>query len=199
MPSSNYFLDSQRNNVNHLNYYFFTDAFTSEELIKIIEIGESLPKEKATTVGEDGKTREGEYRLSEISWLSDNPETEWIYKRIAEHAKIANETMWNFDIWGFQDLLQYTKYHGNGGHYDWHVDLGPGISNRKLSCVLQLSEPEEYDGGELQVNPGGNIFSVPKKMGNLVFFPSFLMHKVTPLKSGVRKSLVTWLCGANFR
>jgi len=107
--------------------------------------------------------------------------------------------MWNFDIWGYQDLLQYTKYYGNGGHYDWHADLGPGISNRKLSCVLQLSTPEEYEGGELQMNPGGDIMSVPKGLGTICFFPSFLLHRVTPLTSGTRKSLVTWLCGANLR
>jgi PKHD-type hydroxylase len=199
MSSSNYFLDNQRNNVNHLNYYYFTDAFTPEELVKIIEIGDKLPKQKATTVGSDQEDVESNYRLSEISWISDNPETEWIYKKISDYAKIANEAMWNFDIWGYQDSLQYTKYYGNGGHYDWHADLGPGISNRKLSCVLQLSTPEEYEGGELQMNPGGSIISVPRALGTLCFFPSFLLHRVTPLNSGTRKSLVTWLCGANLR
>jgi PKHD-type hydroxylase len=199
MSSSNYFLDSQRNNVNHLNYYYFTDVFTPEELVKIIEIGEKLPKQRGTTVGNDTEEVESTYRLSEISWVDENPETYWIYKRISEYAKIANEAMWNFDIWGYQDSLQYTKYYGNGGHYDWHADLGPGISNRKLSCVLQLSTPEEYDGGDLQMNPGGNIVSVPKGLGTLCFFPSFLLHRVTPLNSGTRKTLVTWLCGANLR
>jgi PKHD-type hydroxylase len=199
MSSSNYFLDSQRNNVNHLNYYYFTDVFTPEELVKIIEIGEKLPKQRGTTVGNDTEEVESTYRLSEISWVDENPETYWIYKRISEYAKIANEAMWNFDIWGYQDSLQYTKYYGNGGHYDWHADLGPGISNRKLSCVLQLSTPEEYDGGDLQMNPGGNIMSVPKGLGTLCFFPSFLLHRVTPLNSGTRKTLVTWLCGANLR
>jgi len=199
MSSSNYFLEGQRNNVNHLNYYYFTDVFTPEELVKIIEIGESLPKQKATTVGHDNEDAENTFRLSEISWISDNPETEWIYRKISNLAKIANKEMWNFDIWGYQDLLQYTKYYGNGGHYDWHADLGSGISNRKLSCVLQLSTPEEYEGGELQMNPGGDIMSVPKGLGTICFFPSFLLHRVTPLTSGTRKSLVTWLCGANLR
>ena len=170
-----------------------------EELVKIIEIGDKLPKQKATTVGSEDEDGENPFRLSEISWISDNPETEWIYRRISNYAKIANEAMWNFDIWGYQDLLQYTKYYGNGGHYDWHADLGPGISNRKLSCVLQLSTPEEYEGGELQMNPGGDIMSVPKGLGTICFFPSFLLHRVTPLTSGTRKSLVTWLCGANLR
>lgn len=199
MSVSNHFLPEQRNFVNHLNYYYFTDAFTPEEIVKIIQTGESLQQLKASTVGDDNKDIVSEYRKSEISWIEEGPQTEWIYQRIAHFAKIANKEMWNFDIWGYQDLLQYTKYYGNGGHYDWHADLGPGISNRKLSCVLQLSTPEEYEGGTLQMNPGGNILEVPKALGTLCFFPSFLLHRVTPLSSGVRKSLVTWLCGANFR
>jgi PKHD-type hydroxylase len=198
MSSQNYFLNNQRTDINHLNYYYFTNVFTSEELVKIVEIGEKTPKTNATTVGTEGDIV-SEYRLSEISWLNENDETSWLYLKLAEHAKIANEVMWNFDIWGFGDSLQYTRYYGNGGHYDWHADLGPGISNRKLSCVLQLSTPEEYEGGELQMNPGGNIISVPKGLGTLCFFPSFLLHRVTPLSSGVRLSLVTWFRGANLR
>lgn len=199
MSVANKFLQQQRNNVNHLNYYYFTNVFTAEELTKIIEIGEKYPKMSGTTVGNQNQEHVSDYRVSEISWLDENEETDWIHNRFAEHAMIANKEMWNFDIWGFGDSLQYTKYFGDGGHYDWHLDLGPGISNRKLSCVLQLSTPEEYEGGVLQLNPGGNIIEVPKILGTMVFFPSFLLHRVTPLTSGVRKSLVTWFCGANLR
>jgi len=199
MSVTNHFLPDERNNVNHMNYYYFTNAFTNEEINKIIEIGESLPQTKGTTVGSDNTEDVSDYRISEISWIDETEETRWIYEKIADYAKIANKEMWNFDIWNFQDPLQFTKYYGDGGHYDWHVDLGPGISNRKLSCVLQLSSPEEYEGGILQMNPGGNIIEVPKGLATICFFPSFMLHRVTPLTSGVRKSLVTWLCGANFR
>lgn len=199
MSVANKFLDQQRNNVNHLNYYYFTNAFTEEELKQIIDLGEKYPKQSGTTVGHDSAEGVSEYRISEIAWLDENEETAWIHEKFADYAMTANNAMWNFDIWGFGDGLQYTKYYGDGGHYDWHLDLGPGISNRKLSCVLQLSSPEEYEGGQLQINPGGNIIDVPKGLGTMVFFPSFLLHRVTPLTSGVRKSLVTWFCGANLR
>jgi PKHD-type hydroxylase len=199
MSSANKFLQQQRNNVNHLNYYYYTNALTPEELQKIIEIGEKYPKQPGTTVSTNQSEGVSEYRISEISWLPKNEETAWIHDKFSDYAIMANKEMWNFDIWGFGDNLQYTKYYGDGGHYDWHVDLGPGISNRKLSCVLQLSTPEEYEGGQLQINPGGNILEVPKGLGTMVFFPSFLLHRVTPLTSGVRKSMVTWFCGANLR
>lgn len=199
MASNNKFVSNQRNNVNHFNYYYFTNVFTNQEIEKIIEIGESQPKIKGTTVGEDVSQQVSEYRVSDISWLSNNTKTNWLFDRIADLAIKANTEMWNFDIWDFQDDLQYTSYYGNGGHYDWHADLGVGISNRKLSIVLQLSNADEYEGGELQMNTGGSIINVPKEKGLICFFPSFLLHRVTPLSSGLRRSLVTWLCGANLR
>ena len=88
MSSHNYFLNEQRNNVNHLNYYYFTDAFTPEELVKIIEIGEKTPKKNATTVGSEGDIV-SDYRLSEISWLNENDETSWLYLKLSEYAKNA--------------------------------------------------------------------------------------------------------------
>lgn len=198
MSLSRYFLNEQRTQMNHMNYYYFTDVFTKEELERIRIIGDNAPKQAATTVADEDEVI-SDYRKSEISWLDDNQETRWIYEKIADLCKIANKNMWNFDIWGYQDSFQYTVYYGDGGHYDWHVDMGPGISNRKISFVLQLSDPGEYDGGDLQMNPGGQIMTVPKGLGTLCFFPSFMLHRVTPLNSGVRKSLVNWFCGANFR
>ena len=198
MSLSRYFLNEQRTQLNHMNYYYFTDAFTKDELEKIRIIGDKTPKIAATTVADEDEVV-SDYRKSEIAWLDDNQESRWLYDKIAELCKTANKNMWNFDIWGYQDSFQYTVYYGDGGHYDWHVDMGPGISNRKISCVLQLSDPEEYDGGDLQMNPGGNIMTVPKGLGYICFFPSFMLHRVTPLNAGVRKSLVNWFCGANFR
>jgi PKHD-type hydroxylase len=199
MPSKNKFVSNQRNNVNHFNYYYFTNVFTDQEIEEIIQIGESQPKIKATTVGEDISQEVTDYRVSDIAWLANNPKTSWVFDRIADLAIKANSEMWNFDIWDFQDDLQYTSYYGNGGHYDWHADLGPGISNRKLSIVLQLSNSDEYEGGDLQMNTGGSILNIPREKGLICFFPSFVLHRVTPLSSGLRRSLVTWLCGANLR
>ena len=175
MSLSRYFLNEHRTQINHMNYYYFTDVFSKEELELIRTIGDKTPKQAATTVADENDVV-SEYRKSEIAWLDDNQETRWLYEKIADLCKIANRNMWNFDIWGYQDSFQYTVYYGDGGHYDWHVDLGPGISNRKISFVLQLSDPGEYDGGDLQMNPGGQIMTVPKGLGTLCFFPSFMLH-----------------------
>lgn len=198
MSVPKYFVRDERNQVNHTNYYFFQEGFTKHQVEEIIKLGETYPKEKATTIGQDDLVV-SDYRISEVAWIIEDENSRWIYEKIAELCKIANKAMWNFDIWDFYDSLQYTTYYGDGGHYDWHVDLGPGISNRKISCVVQLSQPEDYIGGDLEINPGGNIVTVPRGLGLVCFFPSFLLHRVKPLTSGTRKSLVTWLAGANFR
>ncbi len=198
MNVSRKFLRSHRTNIDHFNYYYFADGFTPEECDKIIALAGLLPKQKATTVA-DSEEMVSDYRKSEISWIPQTEEYAWLYDKITELAQVANSSMWNYDIWGYDDDLQFTRYYDDGGHYDWHADLGPGISNRKLSCVIQLSDPEDYEGGDLQLNPGGGVTTIPKKKGQVTFFSSFVLHRVTPVVSGTRMSLVTWLAGANLR
>lgn len=198
MNVSRNFLRDQRTNIDHFNYYYFENGFTPEECDKIIELAESLPKQNGTTVGQEDEIV-SDYRKSIISWIPQTNEYAWLYDKISQLAKVANSEMWNYDIWGYDDDLQFTRYYDDGGHYDWHADLGAGISNRKLSCVIQLSEPDDYEGGDLQLNPGGSITTIPKKRGQVTFFSSFVLHRVTPVISGTRMSLVTWLAGANLR
>ena len=111
----------------------------------------------------------------------------------------ANKTMWEFDIYGYHDSLQYTTYYGGGGDYAWHTDVGPMMANRKVSVVLQLTKPDEYEGGNLQLNGGNGIVEAPKDFNTMIIFPSFMLHRVTPVITGTRKSLVTWLAGPNLR
>ena len=108
--------------------------------------------------------------------------------------------MWHFDIVGLLEGVQYSIYYDNGGHYGWHIDMGSGFAEkRKISGVIQLSNPEEYEGGELQLQmPLGEI-TAPKDKGSLSLFPSYIRHRVTPVSKGVRKSLVVWASGPAFR
>jgi len=198
MSANHFFISKERNNVDHYNYYYFDNAFTEDELTKINNLAMSYPKMQATTVGEEG-TNVSEYRKSTVVWLPDEPRSLWLYNKISELAHTANTNMWNYEIWGYNDQLQYTIYEGDGGHYDWHADLGPSISNRKLSCVIQLSDPNDYEGGDLQLNNGGGVVTIEKKKGRIVFFSSFVLHRVTPVTKGTRISLVTWLSGRNLR
>lgn len=197
MNLSEPFIAQHRTQLNHLNYYYYVNAFTDDELNTLIKMANKLPKQSGL-IGSGEDSKESDYRISDISWIPQNENFAWVYERISDLAIAANAQMWNFDIWGYQDDLQYTVYNGGGGHYDWHADLGPGMSNRKLSCVIQLSNPTDYEGGDLELN-NGHIVQIPKERGLVCFFASFTLHRVTPVTSGKRISLVSWLSGPNLK
>jgi PKHD-type hydroxylase len=183
-------------NLDQTNYYWFEKGFTSEEVDKIVRESEQYSFEKATTVGDDRDL----VRKSRIKWLPYDGIWEWVIDRLSNQVQEANNSIWKFDLSCILDNIQYTEYEGNGGHYDWHLDIGPGgISHRKVSIVVQLSDPSEYQGGVLQIKNGTNEFDVPLGKGNVVIFPSFLLHRVTPLTSGNRKSLVLWVGGGHYK
>lgn len=186
-------------NVDHYNYYFYENAFTDEELGYIMEWGEATDLQP----GEIGAADDNvvtEIRQSEIGWIEFQEGTQWIFDRLAQYAIEANEEMnWNFNLMGFGDEMQYTKYYGtNKGHYSWHGDIGPMVSHRKISMVLQLTDPTEYEGGDLEISIGSIILKVPRKKNSLTIFPSFVLHRVLPVTSGERRSLVSWISGQNY-
>ncbi len=182
--------------VNYGNYYFYKNVFTESEIAKIHSLGESSPKQKGSVTDSGHIT---ETRISDVSWIDQKQDSYWLYEKISELVDEANKAMWEFDIYGYHDSLQYTTYYGGGGHYDWHTDVGPMMANRKVSVVLQLTKPDEYEGGNLQLNGGNGIVEAPKDFNTMIIFPSFMLHRVTPVITGTRKSLVTWLAGPNLR
>jgi PKHD-type hydroxylase len=70
---------------------------------------------------------------------------------------------------------------------------------RKISLVVQMSDPEDYEGGSLELNTGGPIVEPTKTKGSVIIFPSYLLHRVTPVTSGLRKSLVLWAGGSSLK
>jgi PKHD-type hydroxylase len=122
-------------------------------------------------------------------------------QRLMEQAMALNRDFCGFDLWGFE-TAQYTVYQaeGQGDTYDWHIDtMGKGnAGQRKLSIVLQLSDQQEYEGGELWLH-GHTKEVVQKAKGLLVAFPSYTLHRVTPVTAGIRRTLVTWILGPQFR
>ena len=124
-----------------------------------------------------------------------------IYSCVRELVEAANRSCFKFDITDMAERIQYTEYHETDrGFYDWHVDMTPAKSRRKLTIVVQLSDPSEYDGGELQVRTGMlEPVTIGKNKGLAVVCPTFLLHRVTPVTRGVRRSLVAWIDGPPFR
>jgi PKHD-type hydroxylase len=190
--SNNYRLKS----VNYGNYYYYPNVFTETEIAKIHSLGQASPTQKGVVTDSGHVT---ETRISDVSWIDQKEESYWLYQKISDLVDEANKAMWEFDIYGYHDSLQYTTYYGGGGHYDWHTDVGSMMANRKVSVVLQLTKPEEYEGGNLQLNGGNGVVEAPKDFNTMIIFPSFMLHRVTPVITGTRKSLVTWLAGPNLR
>ena len=181
--------------VDQTNYYWFENGFSSEEVDKILDLSKNYEFEQATTISGDPKS----IINSTIKWMNPSEETSWVYDRLMGCVKEANN-VWQFNLYSILDDIQYTEYRGGGGHYNWHIDIGPGaISHRKVSVVVQLSDSSEYTGGILEVSTGSNSLKVSNKKGAVILFPSFLQHRVTPVASGLRKSLVLWAGGEHFK
>lgn len=176
------------------------DVFTDAELDSIINIGKSLSLVQAKTFGASTK----EVRHSEVAFFYPNDSTAWVFERLTGIINAVNEQYFKFDLWSIDSGIQFTQYqhvkNSEPQHYDWHIDLGKPVSNRKLSLSLQLTDPSTYDGGDLQVNFGRKSeTSLPKERGTINFFPSYTMHRVTPVTRGTRHSIVCWVSGPQFR
>jgi len=181
--------------VDQTNYYWFEDGFSAKDVSRIITHAKPNKLEEATVMNGAGK----DIRDSSIKWLEPNEQSSWIYDTLSKYVQEAN-SIWKFNLHSIIDNIQYTEYKGGGGHYDWHIDIGPGsISHRKISVMVQLSDPSEYTGGVLELNLGGNIVAMPQVKGAVTIVPSFLLHRVTPVTSGLRKSLVLWAGGEHYK
>jgi PKHD-type hydroxylase len=111
-----------------------------------------------------------------------------------------NERFFGFDLTSFDQGLQLTRYDGTDEqHYDWHVDRGMGTGQRKLAITLQLSDPKDYEGGDLELRFGKDPITVNKDRGMITLFPSYTMRRVTPVTKGTRYSLVAWVSGPPFK
>lgn len=146
----------------------------------------------------DGTTLYGDARQSKIAWLRmpQDPAIQSIFDTVEE----INETFFKFRLDRDDNMgLQFTTYEP-GGHYTWHRDWNVSeLANRKLSVVIQLSSPNQYGGGGLEIYTGhdGSAYEAPRQQGAMLVFPSFMMHRVVPVDWGTRYSLVLWATGPN--
>ena len=110
-----------------------------------------------------------------------------------------NDKYFKFDIFGVTEGLQFTSYKAPGDKYGKHVDRSLGTVVRKLSISIQLSDPQEYKGGELCFYDSAEKQLAPQNQGTFIIFPSFVQHEVMPITQGERHSLVCWITGKPFK
>jgi PKHD-type hydroxylase len=180
---------------NQVNYYCFDQVISLENIDKLRTILDGKQLHDAEIGGGDvNKVK----RSSRVYWLPKTEEFVEIYKTFQELVGKCNSEFYKFNITEISEHIQYTVYNSTEqGHYDWHVDMGPNKARRKLSLVCQISDPSEYEGGELQIN-AGEIMIPEKTKGTVIIFPSYLLHRVTPVTKGTRRSLVLWIEGPAF-
>lgn len=184
----------------HHAYVKWEDGFTDEELNAIEQYCEDNLTKTTGVVGVEGRT-DSQYRNSSVGWIKLNEETNWFYDKLAGIARSLNGQFYRFDLSGFHEDMQYTVYDGSKkAHYDWHIDNGPGDPvTRKFSLVLQLSDPKDYEGGDLELLVGNTPIIAEKQKGLVVAFPSFRLHRVSPVTKGIRKTIVVWVAGPPFK
>jgi PKHD-type hydroxylase len=191
-------------------YVFKPSAFPAGFCDRVMEEGEKLKILTGATLGLKGKLGTNtKARDSKLAFFDLEPQFQWIFDTVLEPVFAANKQHWHFHV-SACEAMQYTTY-GVGQFYGWHVDQhsepypdGPfkGLT-RKLSITIQLSEPDDYEGGEFELRDYCDYDSVQtitgiRPRGSVFVFPSFLMHRVTPVTRGVRRSLVCWIVGPPF-
>ncbi len=157
--------------------------------------------DSGTRGGHDESTRK-----AGISWWSPDEHNLWVFEKLASAVEKANR-IYQYDLIGFTEDIQFTRYDTKGSFYDWHQDgLEGELANRKLSLVVQLSSPEDYVGADLEMfslcsdpEVGRQWRDDLRGLGTVIVFPAFEFHRVTPLTQGQRFSLVCWVGGPPFR
>ena len=180
---------------NYTEWAFYNNVFTEDECKLIKSLFKNYEKAKVV-YDNNPETTNSDTRSSLVSWIDHGSETDWIFRRISEFAQDCNYARYDFDITGFSEPLQLAKYNIDD-YFDWHQDMGSAFSWRKLSIIVQLSDESEYEGGQLEFC--GNKCKAPSKIGDLVVFPSYVSHRVTPITNGERYSLVGWISGPPYR
>lgn len=201
-------------------YWYYQGTLDKKTCNKIIKLGEkqkiiqgriqSFPESEFKQLTKKQKEVLVKKRDSYVSFIQDD----WLFNLMEPYIRTANNfSKWNFDI-DYIENMQFTKY-GKKQHYDWHCDSGGEEETadprshgkiRKLSIVVSLSDPKDYEGGDFQfqyraTDDPNIITEVPvlKTQGTIIVFPSYIWHRVKPITKGTRYSLVGWIRGWPYR
>jgi PKHD-type hydroxylase len=183
------------------NWAFAENVFTPEECKKIIEFANKKGSKAEASVYTTNNTNVVNHKIrkNKVVWLNERDDLGWMYEKLSNVILAINDQYFKFDLYGFCEDIQFTEYGPKGDHYKQHMDKVLYGTSRKLSIVVQLTNPKDYKGGDLQIFEGGDPVVVTKQQGMATFFPSYILHQVTPVTKGMRHTLVMWIAGKNFK
>lgn len=180
-------------------YLILEDALTDIEC----EAFKSMYFDGNTSIAKYGHGEQNnDYRASKVCGVPfGTNDNKWITESLHSIVTKANAECFGFDLNGLQEF-QIAEYNV-GEHYDYHDDMriSDRASMRKLSLSVQLSDADDYTGGDFEF---ANNIGTPdqvhlQKKGTAILFPSFVTHRIKPVTSGTRYSLVGWYEGNNWR
>jgi PKHD-type hydroxylase len=177
-------------------------AFTPEECKTLIDIALKKPKLEASIRNDGNRTQsiDPTIRKNNVVWLSpQDKDMENYYRKLTDIVMELNHQFFKFDLYGFTEMMQFTEYNQPGDNYKQHIDKIFMSIIRKLSIVVQLTDPSEYDGCNLELYSSYVPEIMTRSQGSIIAFPSYALHQVTPIIKGTRHSLVAWIGGPNFK
>jgi hypothetical protein len=170
-------------------------GLSEEECDRAIELAYKYKRGRAEVVG-DVK----DHRLSYVHKIFLDEDSAWLYEIVVRVAQEENALHYGFELDKIERPFEYVEYEPGFGRFKWHDDYSHEGEEapRKLTIIFQLSDPDDYEGGELQMF-GVPVATLPKKRGSILVFPAFVPHCVTPVTKGLRKAMVTWIGGPRLR
>jgi PKHD-type hydroxylase len=179
------------------NWAYYNNLFTPEECAQIIRVGEGKGLKDGLIAGYVSPSESG--RIAKVSWLYVEDGIDFAFRRVTDAVIGINEQFFQFDLFGMTEGFQFTRYDAPSSFHGPHIDKMLNGPVRKLSLTIQLSSPEDYEGGELDLKFSDETEFMTKEQGKMIVFPSYVVHEVRPVTKGTRYSLVAWVTGKPFK
>ncbi len=175
--------------------FFGKNMFNERFLFDIDEYVSHQQLENGGTGTVENPNNSIQLRSTKIHWMTNEKYKDSllpIYQEISSKVRRINDSIWSYNYDGYQSF-QYSEY-DVGDHFDWHIDTNQftGKNIRKVSFSLGLSNKNEYEGGDLILKTSVEENHYKLDRGDLIVFPSWVLHKVTPITKGKRRVVVGW-------
>ena len=185
---------------------YFKQYFSKETCERILNDAKDIPIQEAL-VGTNQTTHlNTDSRRSKIRFIyAGDWRFNYVFDELWKMALSANNDFFNLHI-SRLNFIQLAEYDASyQGEYKEHHDVfwlnGDPFYHRKLSCIIQLSDPNTYDGGDLEITDAETAPNVNdmRQQGTGIFFPSLIRHKANPVTKGTRYSIAAWFDGPKWR
>lgn len=187
---------------------YWVNAFSESECNNLIALAKKLPENNAT-IGVNSNLADASFRRSVIRWIDPNVNSEfsWVYDKLWKIQIKMNHDFFGFNVTSLPPM-QFTEYDESyKGEYKSHQDvfwITNTPTHRKVSLIVQLTDQDEYEGGNLRfenidTQPSESDYDVMRRRGTVIALPSFVYHRLEPVTKGRRHSLVGWFEGPKFQ